>query len=155
MAATHSMLQERIQVAQELLKRVDQLCARQARDVEGRAKLCSKLRAELKFLTKVEAGKVLIKESHLQSTNLTHLKVGLVCVYIVCIFQLNYMLRFLFRVPNGQLVLLYSCPLFYPSDNKDHIGNMLVDNFGLILTGFYCVLLYSHQLAYMYCKSFQ
>ncbi|XP_020318778.1 UPF0415 protein C7orf25 homolog [Oncorhynchus kisutch] len=74
MAATHSMLQERIQVAQELLKRVDQLCARQVRDVEGRAKLCSKLRAELKFLTKVEAGKVLIKESHLQSTNLTHLK---------------------------------------------------------------------------------
>ncbi|XP_010893897.1 UPF0415 protein C7orf25 homolog [Esox lucius] len=74
MAATHSMLQERIQVAQELLERVDQLCARQACDVEGRAKLCSKLRAELKFLTKVEAGKVLIKESHLQSTNLTHLK---------------------------------------------------------------------------------
>ncbi|KAL0966904.1 hypothetical protein UPYG_G00302050 [Umbra pygmaea] len=74
MAATHSMLQERIQVAQELLKRVDQLCTRQARDVEGRAKLCSKLRAELKFLKKVEAGKVLIKESHLQSTNLTHLK---------------------------------------------------------------------------------
>uniref|UniRef100_A0A3P8ZK32 DUF1308 domain-containing protein n=1 Tax=Esox lucius TaxID=8010 RepID=A0A3P8ZK32_ESOLU len=60
MAATHSMLQERIQVAQELLERVDQLCARQACDVEGRA------------------GKVLIKESHLQSTNLTHLKVDLV-----------------------------------------------------------------------------
>ncbi|KAJ8011100.1 hypothetical protein DPEC_G00054680 [Dallia pectoralis] len=74
MAATHSMLHDRIQVAQELLERVDQLCARQACEVEGRAKLCSKLRAELKFLTKVKAGKVLIKESHLQSTNLTHLK---------------------------------------------------------------------------------
>ncbi|XP_036375086.1 UPF0415 protein C7orf25 homolog [Megalops cyprinoides] len=72
--AMHSMLQDRIRVAQELLGRVDQLCDRQARDVEGRAKLCSKLRAELKFLQKVEAGQVLIKESHLQSTNLTHLK---------------------------------------------------------------------------------
>uniref|UniRef100_A0AAY5L3G1 DUF1308 domain-containing protein n=1 Tax=Esox lucius TaxID=8010 RepID=A0AAY5L3G1_ESOLU len=63
MAATHSMLQERIQVAQELLERVDQLCARQACDVEGRAKLCSKLRAELKFLTKVEAGKAVVESA--------------------------------------------------------------------------------------------
>lgn len=61
-------------MAKELLERVDQLCSKQTRDVEGRAKLCSKLRAELKFLQKVEAGKVQIKESHLQSTNLTHLK---------------------------------------------------------------------------------
>lgn len=67
-------LQDRIRVAKELLERVDQLCSKQTRDVEGRAKLCSKLRAELKFLQKVEAGKVQIKESHLQSTNLTHLK---------------------------------------------------------------------------------
>ncbi|KAL2097564.1 hypothetical protein ACEWY4_006771 [Coilia grayii] len=67
-------LQDRIRVAKELLERVDQLCSRQTRDVEGRAKLCSKLRAELKFLQKVEAGKVQIKESHLQSTNLTHLR---------------------------------------------------------------------------------
>lgn len=72
--AMQSMLHERISVAQELLERVDQLCQRQSHEVEGRAKLCSKLRAELKFLTKVEAGKVVIKESHLQSTNLTHLK---------------------------------------------------------------------------------
>ncbi|KAJ8268491.1 hypothetical protein COCON_G00136630 [Conger conger] len=72
--ATHSMLQDRIRVAQDLLGRVEQLCNRQQRSVEGRAKLCSKLRAELKFLQKVEAGKVVIKESHLQSTNLTHLK---------------------------------------------------------------------------------
>ncbi|KAI1902107.1 hypothetical protein AGOR_G00041300 [Albula goreensis] len=72
--AMHSMLQDRIRVAQELLERVEQLCSQQAHNVEGRAKLCSKLRAELKFLQKVEAGKVVIKESHLQSTNLTHLK---------------------------------------------------------------------------------
>ncbi|XP_028831482.1 UPF0415 protein C7orf25 homolog [Denticeps clupeoides] len=72
--ASQSMLQDRIRVAKELLERVDQLCSQQARDVEGRAKLCSKLRAELKFLQKVEAGKIVIKESHLQSTNLTHLK---------------------------------------------------------------------------------
>ncbi|KAM4605040.1 UPF0415 protein C7orf25 homolog isoform 1-T2 [Polymixia lowei] len=72
--AMQSMLQERIIAAQELLERVDQVCQRQSHDVEGRAKLCSKLRAELKFLTKVQAGKVLIKESHLHSTNLTHLK---------------------------------------------------------------------------------
>ncbi|XP_063076379.1 UPF0415 protein C7orf25 homolog [Engraulis encrasicolus] len=67
-------LQDRIRVAKELLERVDKLCSRQTKDVEGRAKLCSKLRAELKFLQKVEAGKVQIKESHLQSTNLTHLR---------------------------------------------------------------------------------
>ncbi|KAM6963353.1 UPF0415 protein C7orf25 homolog [Aplochiton taeniatus] len=72
--ALHSMLQEQIGVAQDLLDRVDQLCDHQTCNVEGRAKLCSKLRAELKFLTKVKAGKIVIKESHLQSTNLTHLK---------------------------------------------------------------------------------
>lgn len=72
--ATYNTLQDRIRVAKELLEQVDKICSRQGREVEGRAKLCSKLRAELKFLQKVEAGKVLIKESHLQSTNLTHLR---------------------------------------------------------------------------------
>ncbi|KAG9278441.1 UPF0415 protein C7orf25 homolog [Astyanax mexicanus] len=72
--AASPMLKEQIKAAKELLERVDLLCNRQAREVEGRAKLCSKLRAELKFLEKVEAGKVVIKESHLQSTNLTHLR---------------------------------------------------------------------------------
>ncbi|XP_051556663.1 UPF0415 protein C7orf25 homolog [Myxocyprinus asiaticus] len=72
--ATYSTLQDRIRVAKELLEQVDKICSRQGREVEGRAKLCSKLRAELKFLQKVEAGKVVIKESHLQSTNLTHLR---------------------------------------------------------------------------------
>lgn len=72
--ATYNTLQDRIRVAKELLEQVDKICSRQGREVEGRAKLCSKLRAELKFLQKVEAGKVVIKESHLQSTNLTHLK---------------------------------------------------------------------------------
>lgn len=72
--ATSPMLQECIETAEDLLKRVDLLCSHQNQEVEGRAKLCSKLRAELKFLQKVKAGKVAIKESHLQSTNLTHLK---------------------------------------------------------------------------------
>ncbi|KAB5535459.1 hypothetical protein PHYPO_G00117890 [Pangasianodon hypophthalmus] len=72
--ATSPMLQECIQTAEDLLKRVDLLCSRQNQEVEGRAKLCSKLRAELKFLQKVKAGQVAVKESHLQSTNLTHLK---------------------------------------------------------------------------------
>ncbi|XP_060761213.1 UPF0415 protein C7orf25 homolog [Neoarius graeffei] len=72
--ATSLMLQECIKTAEDLLKRVDLLCSHQNQEVEGRAKLCSKLRAELKFLQKVKAGKVAIKESHLQSTNLTHLK---------------------------------------------------------------------------------
>ncbi|CAL8277804.1 unnamed protein product [Lota lota] len=72
--AMQSMLQERIVVAQELLGRVEQLCQRQPKPVEGRAKLCSKLRAELKFLTKVKSGAVQVKESHLHSTNLTHLR---------------------------------------------------------------------------------
>ncbi|XP_016380646.1 UPF0415 protein C7orf25 homolog [Sinocyclocheilus rhinocerous] len=72
--ATYNTLQDRIRVSKELLERVDKICSRQGREVEGRAKLCSKLRAELKFLQKVEAGKVVIKESHLQSTNLTHLR---------------------------------------------------------------------------------
>ncbi|CAL8347794.1 unnamed protein product [Merluccius merluccius] len=72
--AMQSMLQERIAIAQELLGRVEQLCQRQPQPVEGRAKLCSKLRAELKFLTKVKAGAVQVKESHLHSTNLTHLR---------------------------------------------------------------------------------
>ncbi|XP_015210039.1 UPF0415 protein C7orf25 homolog isoform X1 [Lepisosteus oculatus] len=72
--ASYAMLQERIAVAKDLLERVESISGGQKKGVEGKAKLCSKLRAELKFLQKVEAGEVVIKESHLQSTNLTHLK---------------------------------------------------------------------------------
>lgn len=63
------MLQERISFAKGLLQRAEKL----SQDVEGRGKLCGKLRAELRFLRRVEAGQVVIKESHLHSTNLTHL----------------------------------------------------------------------------------
>ncbi|XP_053570516.1 UPF0415 protein C7orf25 homolog isoform X2 [Bombina bombina] len=69
-----SMLRERIAIAKELMKRAETLSRSRVGGVEGGVKLCSKLKAELKFLQKVEAGKVAIKESHLQSTNLTHLK---------------------------------------------------------------------------------
>ncbi|KAM3928286.1 UPF0415 protein C7orf25 homolog [Leptodactylus fuscus] len=69
-----SMLCDRIGIAKELIKRAEVLSKSRAGGVEGGAKLCSKLRAELKFLQKVEAGKVAIKESHLKSTNLTHLQ---------------------------------------------------------------------------------
>ncbi|KAK2822942.1 hypothetical protein Q5P01_023007 [Channa striata] len=62
-------LQQRISSAQELLQRTEQLCA----GVEGHQKLCGKLRAELRFLRRVEAGELQVKESHLHSTNLTHL----------------------------------------------------------------------------------
>uniref|UniRef100_A0A6I8N610 Chromosome 7 open reading frame 25 n=1 Tax=Ornithorhynchus anatinus TaxID=9258 RepID=A0A6I8N610_ORNAN len=72
--SVHSMLRERIAVAQELIKRAEALSRSRKGGIEGGAKLCSKLKAELKFLHKVEAGKVAIKESHLQSTNLTHLR---------------------------------------------------------------------------------
>lgn len=63
------VLQQRISSAQELLQRAEQLCA----GVEGHQKLCGKLRAELRFLRRVEAGELQVKESHLHSTNLTHL----------------------------------------------------------------------------------
>nr|XP_006002180.2 PREDICTED: UPF0415 protein C7orf25 homolog isoform X2 [Latimeria chalumnae] len=69
-----SKLHERIVSAKELIERAQALSFSQKGGIEGGAKLCSKLKAELKFLQKVEAGKVTIKESHLQSTNLTHLK---------------------------------------------------------------------------------
>lgn len=39
----------------------------------GHQKLCGKLRAELRFLRRAEAGELRVKESHLHSTNLTHL----------------------------------------------------------------------------------
>ncbi|GLD70753.1 UPF0415 protein [Lates japonicus] len=63
------VLQQRISSAQVLLQRVEQLCP----GVEGHQKLCGKLRAELRFLRRVEAGELQVKESHLHSTNLTHL----------------------------------------------------------------------------------
>ncbi|XP_066441055.1 UPF0415 protein C7orf25 homolog isoform X1 [Eleutherodactylus coqui] len=69
-----AMLCDRIAIAKELIKRAEVLSTSRPGGVEGGAKLCSKLRAELKFLQKVEAGKVAIKESHLKSTNLTHLQ---------------------------------------------------------------------------------
>lgn len=72
--SAHSMLSERIAIAKELIKRAESLSRSRKGGIEGGAKLCSKLKAELKFLQKIEAGKVAIKESHLQSTNLTHLK---------------------------------------------------------------------------------
>ncbi|XP_068197666.1 UPF0415 protein C7orf25 homolog [Antennarius striatus] len=62
-------LQRRITSAQALLQRAELLCP----GVEGHQKLCSKLRAELRFLRRVEAGELQVKESHLHSTNLTHL----------------------------------------------------------------------------------
>ncbi|XP_026168375.1 UPF0415 protein C7orf25 homolog [Mastacembelus armatus] len=63
------VLQQRISSAQALLQRAEQLC----QGVEGHQKLCAKLRAELRFLRRVEAGELQVKESHLHSTNLTHL----------------------------------------------------------------------------------
>ncbi|NP_001121316.1 UPF0415 protein C7orf25 homolog [Xenopus laevis] len=69
-----SMLCDRIDIAKQLIKRSEALSRSRVGGVEGGAKLCSKLKAELKFLQKVEAGKVAIKESHLRSTNLTHLQ---------------------------------------------------------------------------------
>ncbi|AWP03548.1 putative UPF0415 protein C7orf25 -like [Scophthalmus maximus] len=64
-----SVLQQRISSAQVLLQRAEQLCP----GVEGHQKLCGKLQAELRFLRRVEAGQLQVKESHLHSTNLTHL----------------------------------------------------------------------------------
>ncbi|XP_065608522.1 UPF0415 protein C7orf25 homolog [Cyrtonyx montezumae] len=72
--SVQSLLCERIAVAEELIKRAEALSKYQKRRIEGGAKLCGKLKAELNFLHKVESGKVVIKESHLQSTNLTHLQ---------------------------------------------------------------------------------
>nr|XP_033505457.1 UPF0415 protein C7orf25 homolog [Epinephelus lanceolatus]XP_033505458.1 UPF0415 protein C7orf25 homolog [Epinephelus lanceolatus]XP_033505459.1 UPF0415 protein C7orf25 homolog [Epinephelus lanceolatus] len=64
-----TVLQQRISSAQALLQRAEHLC----QGVEGHQKLCGKLRAELRFLRRVEAGELQVKESHLHSTNLTHL----------------------------------------------------------------------------------
>ncbi|XP_038616226.1 UPF0415 protein C7orf25 homolog isoform X2 [Tachyglossus aculeatus] len=69
-----STLGERIAVAEELIERAEALSGSRKGGLEGGAKLCNRLKAELKFLHKVEAGKVAVKESHLQSTNLTHLR---------------------------------------------------------------------------------
>ncbi|KAM4551361.1 UPF0415 protein C7orf25 homolog isoform 1-T4 [Odontesthes bonariensis] len=63
------VLNQRICSAQALLQRAEQMCP----GVDGHQKLCSKLRAELRFLRRVEAGELQVKESHLHSTNLTHL----------------------------------------------------------------------------------
>lgn len=62
-------LQQRISAAQALLQRAEQLCP----GVEGHQKLVGKLRAELRFLRRVEGGELQVKESHLHSTNLKHL----------------------------------------------------------------------------------
>lgn len=67
--ALQATLRERMDSAQALLQRAEQLCP----GVEGHQKLCGKLRAELRFLRRVEAGELQVKESHLHSTNLTHL----------------------------------------------------------------------------------
>ncbi|XP_061549120.1 UPF0415 protein C7orf25 homolog [Phycodurus eques] len=63
------MLQDRIGMAKALCQRAEQIDPA----VEGRGKLCGKLRAELRFLRRVEGGQLPFKECHLHSTNLTHL----------------------------------------------------------------------------------
>lgn len=65
----HLKLQQQISCAQALLQRAEQLF----QGVEGQQKLCGKVRAELRFLRRVESGELQVKESHLHSTNLTHL----------------------------------------------------------------------------------
>lgn len=65
----HNMLQQQIGSAQALLLRAEKLF----QGVEGHQKLCGKIRAELRFLRRVESGELQVKESHLHSTNLTHL----------------------------------------------------------------------------------
>ncbi|CAF90283.1 unnamed protein product [Tetraodon nigroviridis] len=65
----HLMLQQQLGCAQALLQRAEQLF----QGVEGHQKLCGKVRAELRFLRRVESGELQVKESHLHSTNLTHL----------------------------------------------------------------------------------
>lgn len=65
----HLMLQQQISCAQALLQKAEQLF----QGVEGHQKLCGKVRAELRFLRRVESGELQVKESHLHSTNLTHL----------------------------------------------------------------------------------
>ncbi|XP_007882676.1 UPF0415 protein C7orf25 homolog [Callorhinchus milii] len=72
--SVHRILMERMAEARQLLERAEALACSRKDGVQGGPKLCSKLKAELKFLQKVELGKVSVKESHLQSTNLTHLK---------------------------------------------------------------------------------
>lgn len=64
-----AMLQQQIACAQALLLRAQKLF----QGVEGHQKLCGKVRAELRFLRRVESGELQVKESHLHSTNLTHL----------------------------------------------------------------------------------
>ncbi|XP_078254862.1 UPF0415 protein C7orf25 homolog [Rhinoraja longicauda] len=68
------ILSERIAEARELLERAEALSQSRAGGLQGGPKLCGKLKAELKFLRKVETGKVSVRGSHLQSTNLTHLR---------------------------------------------------------------------------------
>ncbi|KAM9791782.1 UPF0415 protein C7orf25 homolog [Syngnathus typhle] len=63
------MLEEQMGVAKALCQRAEQISP----TVEGRGKLCGKLRAELRFLQRAEGGELLLKESQLHSTNLTHL----------------------------------------------------------------------------------
>ena len=50
--SAHSMLCERIAIAKELIKRAESLSRSRKGGIEGGAKLCSKLKAELKFLQK-------------------------------------------------------------------------------------------------------
>lgn len=69
MASLQVALQQQISSAQALLQRAELLCP----GVQGHQKLRSKLRAELRFLRRVEAGELQVKEAHLRSTNLTHL----------------------------------------------------------------------------------
>ncbi|XP_077581390.1 UPF0415 protein C7orf25 homolog [Stigmatopora nigra] len=64
------MLRERMDAAEALYQRAEQIDGA----VEGRGKLCSKLRAELRFLRRADGDQVALKASHLNSTNLTHLR---------------------------------------------------------------------------------
>lgn len=64
--ATQTVLSERVGVAEDLLRRAERLIG-----AEGQAKLCGKLRSELKFLRRIQGAPV--RGAHVHSSNLTHL----------------------------------------------------------------------------------
>ncbi|KAF3857558.1 hypothetical protein F7725_010759 [Dissostichus mawsoni] len=65
------VLQQRISSAQSLLQQAQDLCG--GGRVEGGGKLLGRLRAELRFLRRVQSEGGEVKASHLHSSNLTHL----------------------------------------------------------------------------------
>ncbi|XP_002126448.2 UPF0415 protein C7orf25-like [Ciona intestinalis] len=88
----------RLSEAEHLLERVNSF-KKDETHLEGSLKLANRIKSEIRFLEKLKNGKVVFKQSHLISTNLTSLTAAIDAVEVVGFFRISSVLLNVNYVP--------------------------------------------------------